>query len=122
MQKKFFIIILSLILSVMSVPLVLADGPTEEVNREKARISGLSEVENIELVGHLGGNVNKVVISGSYAFVGSGTELTILDVSNPTTPVRVGYYAAFANAIRALAIAGNYAYVGDGSQASQGDE
>jgi hypothetical protein len=46
--------------------------------------------KNIELVGHLGGATEAVFAQDSFAYVKIGAEVAVLDISNPTQPVRIG--------------------------------
>ena len=45
---------------------------------------------NIDLVGSIGGRVDAVAVSGNYAYLGEGSSLLVLNVSNPSTPFPVG--------------------------------
>jgi hypothetical protein len=55
-----------------------------------------------------------VEISGSYAYLATGEgSLWVLDISNPTSPVAVGFYDAPGYA-KGVAVSGGYAYVADG--------
>ncbi|MBI5952267.1 MAG: hypothetical protein HY865_11465 [Chloroflexi bacterium] len=47
--------------------------------------------QGLELVGHIGGSVQSVFTTGSYAYVSIGPEIAVLDISNPSHPKRVGY-------------------------------
>ncbi|OGO43487.1 MAG: hypothetical protein A2Z04_07125 [Chloroflexi bacterium RBG_16_57_9] len=49
-----------------------------------------AESRSVDLVSHLGGSVYAVAVQGTTAFVGMGPELTILDISSPSQPRRVG--------------------------------
>ncbi|MFL7791684.1 MAG: LVIVD repeat-containing protein [Anaerolineae bacterium] len=64
----------------------------------------------IELVGHLGGVANAVAAQGSYVYAGFGSELAILDISDPVSPERVGYIV-LPGLVEDLVVAGRYAYV-----------
>jgi hypothetical protein len=74
------------------------------------------DARNVELVGHLGGVTRAVFAQGGYLYVGFGPELAILDVSNPTQPVRVGYTILphVTRWIETLSVSGSYAYVAAG--------
>ena len=41
------------------------------------------QVRGIELVGQIGGETNAVAVQGSYAYVGVGPRLVVVDVSSP---------------------------------------
>ncbi|NUM48831.1 MAG: hypothetical protein HUU38_29350, partial [Anaerolineales bacterium] len=49
------------------------------------------KTKNIEIVGHLGGEVESVVIRGNRAIVDIGPELAIFDISDPADLKRIGY-------------------------------
>jgi hypothetical protein len=65
---------------------------------------------SLELAGHFGGQTDKVALSGNYAYLASGPELTILDVSTPSNPYRAGYALA-PGMIYGLAVQGCYVYI-----------
>ncbi|HET9913270.1 MAG TPA: hypothetical protein VFQ13_15345, partial [Anaerolineales bacterium] len=46
---------------------------------------------NIELIGHVGGEAESVFVRGNIAFVKLGLELAAFDIQNPSDPRRVGY-------------------------------
>jgi len=69
--------------------------------------------EGLELIGHFGGSVESVFTNNSYAYVGVGSELAILDISNPSSPQRIGYYV-LPDKARDIFVDGNYAYVATG--------
>ncbi len=64
--------------------------------------------QNVELVTQLGGPVLAVAATGSYAYIGMGPRLAILDVSNPTL---VGQTDVLPGIVQSVAVAGEYAYV-----------
>lgn len=65
-----------------------------------------------EVLGGAGGGVPTVAISGQRALIGEGTQLTILDISNPTAPVRLGGYTT-REQVQDIEISGTTAYVTD---------
>ena len=70
--------------------------------------------DTLSLIGQWGwGECMAVVVRGNYAFIGNGSLLQVLDISNPKTPqilgqVDVGSY------IFGLVVSGNYAYMTPG--------
>jgi hypothetical protein len=74
-----------------------------------------ADSQNVALVNHIGGNALTVAIQGDYAYVGEGYSLTIVDVSNPVSPTRMGQTFPLARIPRAVDVVGDYAYVADGS-------
>lgn len=51
---------------------------------------GVTHGTNIELVTSVGGRVDAVAVNGNYAYIGEGSSVVVLDVSNPATPFPVG--------------------------------
>jgi hypothetical protein len=69
----------------------------------------------VEFVGHIGGYNNTVAVQGYYAYNGEGPALTILDVSNPSSPTVTGKTDPLPDAVvRGVAVVDNYAYVAGG--------
>jgi hypothetical protein len=65
------------------------------------------------------GLAQAVVVSGNYAYVAAGVGgLIVIDISNPSNPVRVGGLDTLGGAVD-VAVAGNYAYVADGGAGLQ---
>ena len=69
-----------------------------------------SETQGIELAGHIGGAPRAIFGRGNYVYLGLGAELTILDVSNPPYPVRIGY-VVLPDIVQDIYVVGDYAYV-----------
>jgi hypothetical protein len=63
------------------------------------------------VVGHNGGIARNITVRGSYAYFSIGSELAVLDVSDPAHPLRVGQLTLPNAPMDAPAIDGNYAYV-----------
>ena len=72
------------------------------------------EGESIELLAHIGGNVNAMAISESYVFLGEGASLSVVDISSPATPQLVEQ-VLLPDWARDMAVEGDYAYVAAGS-------
>ncbi|MFN8456896.1 MAG: hypothetical protein U0401_19900 [Anaerolineae bacterium] len=72
---------------------------------------------SLSLANHLGGKTNALVIQDNYAYAGFGPELAVLDIANPSRPVRAGYLILSQASgsqpviIEDIAVAGAYAYV-----------
>jgi hypothetical protein len=72
--------------------------------------------QQLEFVSQFGGDCRSVYVQGNYAYIGEGVFLTILDVSVPSAPVRVGrvqlpgLVAGQLNS-GAIQVVGNRAYV-----------
>lgn len=70
--------------------------------------------ENVAVAGHLGGQPKALFIRGTYAYVGMGPELAVLDIATPSRPARVGY-VVLPQSVSDVAVSGSYAYVAAGS-------
>src|SRR5581483_1282944 len=68
---------------------------------------------NIVRVGHLGGQTSRIIVQGSYAYFGRGSDLVIADISTPSQPRRVGKLT-LPDYVGDIAIAGALAYVAAG--------
>ena len=66
---------------------------------------------NPQFVGHLGGEMNTVAISGTLAFMGMGAYLTVIDVSIPLSPTQIGHIMPSSGLVQDIALVGEYAYV-----------
>lgn len=65
----------------------------------------------LEVVGQIGGASRDVAIEGHYAYFGVGPRLWVMDVSDPTRPVTVGYSDVLPAIIMAVDVSGLTAYV-----------
>ncbi len=70
----------------------------------------LVPVVDPEPVGHLGGATEAVFISGTLAYVGNGSELTIMDITDPTDPTEIGAIW-WKEGVSDITVRGSYAYV-----------
>lgn len=68
-------------------------APRHLPQREEVGILPSAISENVEFVGTTGGSVQDVFVQDNYAYVCAGGTLTILDVSAPSNPIKVGYVA-----------------------------
>jgi hypothetical protein len=64
---------------------------------------------DLELVAHIGGLVDAVTVQGNHAYVAIGSELAVLDISNSSNPVRVGY-VPLSYRVENLTVAGDSLY------------
>ncbi|MBI2862472.1 MAG: hypothetical protein HYX89_06610 [Chloroflexi bacterium] len=74
---------------------------------------GQAQSLDVELVCQIGGTTNAVAIQGSYAYIGVGPRLVILDISNPASPVVIGQSPVLPDWVQGVAVSGSYAYVAD---------
>jgi hypothetical protein len=66
----------------------------------------------IDLVGHWGGSVHAVDMGGSYAYVGVGPRLVVVDLSNPAVPARIGQTPPLGHIPTAITLSQSRCYVG----------
>ncbi len=71
---------------------------------------GAERGNGIELVTSLGGRGYGVAVQGNYAYVGEGSSLLVVNISNPSTPALVGRLA-MPGMVMDIALFGQYAYV-----------
>jgi len=77
-------------------------------------IEGHRDTSRLQVVGQVGGPTQAVATQGSYAYVGVGLRLVVLDVSDPAVPQEVGTTAPLPHFIEDVAISGTVAYVAAG--------
>lgn len=71
------------------------------------------QTPNVALA-RIGGPAHAVAVRGTIAYIGMGSRLVILDVSDPARPVFLGRTDLLPEGVRGVAVAGPYAYVADG--------
>lgn len=74
----------------------------------------IDDSHNVELVGHLNQPANVVAVNGDYAYIGVGTVVSVVDISDPTSPITVGQTNVIAGSIHTITINNNRAYVNSG--------
>jgi hypothetical protein len=74
--------------------------------------SGSRELEFVERVGQWGGPSLAVTVCGTTAYLGVGSRLVLLDISDPNDPSVVGRSEPLYGFISDIAVCGDYAYVG----------
>src|SRR5665648_121135 len=72
-----------------------------------------------EITGQIGGPSQGVAIQDNYAYIGVGTRLVVLDISNPANPIKVGNTAALDDLVMDVAVGGTHAYVAAGEAGLQ---
>ncbi|MFO7918974.1 MAG: PQQ-binding-like beta-propeller repeat protein [Anaerolineae bacterium] len=109
MRKRWRLcLVVFLVLLLFSPPLAALTPPT-------VRVQGSLSAENVEFVGHIGGTVLAVALSGDHAYVAAGDGgLRVVDVADPSHPSEVGSCDPPGNAY-GVAVSGNCAYVADGN-------
>jgi hypothetical protein len=68
-------------------------------------------LQNVELIGQIGGGIGGLSVRGDYAYVSVGPRLVILNVSDPARPAVVGQTAALSSSMDDVVVAGDYAYL-----------
>jgi hypothetical protein len=67
---------------------------------------------NLEVVGHIGGQVSAIAMSGNFAYVGQQAEFAVLDITDPARPTRLGSLLFDdQNLISKIVLTGHYAVV-----------
>ncbi len=66
---------------------------------------------HLERFGHIGGTAGTIDVIGSYAFIGEGPRLAILDISEPSTPNVLGKTDPLPSIVREIKVANDVAYV-----------
>nr|QNO45963.1 hypothetical protein EBOGGPCF_00008 [Methanosarcinales archaeon ANME-2c ERB4]QNO46085.1 hypothetical protein FAKCHJAF_00022 [Methanosarcinales archaeon ANME-2c ERB4]QNO48840.1 hypothetical protein LEJCPHKL_00009 [Methanosarcinales archaeon ANME-2c ERB4] len=67
---------------------------------------------NVTFEGHFGGVTYAVTVSGSYAYIGQGTDFVVLGISSPASPIELGRVMT-SDMVYDVALSGDYAYVAD---------
>lgn len=62
--------------------------------------------------GQFGGSVSTIATHGNYAYVGQGSRLVIVDISNPAYPVMVGKSDLFNSLVGPVVVNAGYLYIG----------
>ncbi|MCL7455494.1 MAG: hypothetical protein M8467_20860, partial [Anaerolineae bacterium] len=120
-MKTRFSSILALTLSLAllsSVSGVSAQPPAPSLpayQEEAARgVAAEQYAHDVQVVGQLGGTTLAVTVEGNLAYAGVGPRLVILDISDPTQPVRTGQSAPLPEIVERIKVVGSLAYVADG--------
>ena len=107
------------LLAVLTASLILAGQDVQPMRALARSVTPYSTTDGesadavppVEFVGHIGGAVGAVHVAGNRAYVGIGTELAVLDVSDPARPRRMGSVVLPAE-IESVTLDDHYAYVG----------
>jgi len=73
-----------------------------------------SPAATVQVLGQAGGPTQGVAVQGSYAYIGIGPRLAVVNIADPYNPRIVGYTNPFPDFINAVAVRGSYAYVAGG--------
>ena len=86
--------------------------PQQKTDLMRSTVSGNSE--NMTLLGRWPyGPCNAVFVEGDYAYIGNGAVMTILDISDPASPVQVGEIET-PGVVRDIHVSHHHAFVADG--------
>ena len=103
-----FLLIASLML-IMNSSNVLAQLPSIDPLENDRMANAQQQAQNVLLQSQVGGTPGGVAFQGSYAYVGVGPRLVIMNVSNPAQPVFVGQTDLLPSRVFDVAVAGDYA-------------
>ena len=79
-----------------------------------ATYAGVDTGTPLQVDAQIGGNTSAVAVAGGLLYLGIGTRIEVLDVSEPSRPLRVGSSAPLPEQPSAIAVASGYAFVADG--------
>ena len=68
----------------------------------------------LELVSQVGGTVTDTIVQDSFAYIGKGARLVILDIADPAQPKVAGASSEMPDIVQGLAVNAQYAYIADG--------
>jgi len=92
-----------------------AIGPAGGLADTAFSTSVTANAENVEFVGHIGGQTYAVAVQGKYAYIGEGYSVTVLDISDPASPTVVGRTPLLPGVVQGIAVTGGHAYVANDS-------
>ena len=84
-------------------------APTRTVGRSVSLAPAAPSSQGLSFAGHVGGMPQAVTVNGTYLYAGLGSELTILDIADPTAPSQAG--RILLGMIQKLVVVDNRLYV-----------
>ncbi len=81
---------------------------------EPAR-AATAEPADWQMIGQAGGPTQGIAVQGSYAYIGAGPRLAVVDISDPAKLQRVGESSVLGDLVWGVTIGGAYAYVAAGT-------
>lgn len=111
-QPKLFLLLTTFVILVFAAAAAEAKSLSTPSQPIKGSDQPLPIAQNVELVKHEGGWVSNISIAASHLYIGIGSELRILDVSNPANPSPAGSLI-LDQTIGHVYATGNYVYVGN---------
>ncbi|MGB9880958.1 MAG: LVIVD repeat-containing protein, partial [Anaerolineae bacterium] len=91
-----------------------ANLPESEEAKPITKQGSTQQTCNVKLVSQVGGAFYAADVQGNYAYLGMGSYLAVLDISNPSNPRLLSRTGPFPDIVRGIAVFGEYAYVADG--------
>ena len=84
-------------------------APTRTVGRSVSLAPAAPSSQGLSVAGHVGGMPQAVTVNATYLYAGLGSELTILDIADPTAPSQAG--RILLGMIQKLVVVDNRLYV-----------
>lgn len=100
---------LALVRLLVTLALLFPTYPSGQVPTNAAPAS--PQADAIQLLTHAGGSLLEVALQGNYAYLGHGTRLAVLDVTDPTQPALLGQSQHLTSTISSIVMSGTLAYV-----------
>ena len=76
----------------------------------------LSSAWLVKPIGQFGGSVGPIAVQANYAYIGQGSRLVIVDISDSAHPILAGKSESFSTLVSHVEVSGNYAYVSTRSE------
>ncbi|MFO7679301.1 MAG: hypothetical protein R6X34_04570, partial [Chloroflexota bacterium] len=89
---------------------VIHVGVMAQGSGNQATPAQVSQADAVQILNQVGGSVNGVVVSGTYAYVGTGPRVQIFDVQQPDAPLFVGETAVLPQMVGYLDVSGSKVY------------
>lgn len=85
------------------------------INHQPVSLQSTQTFSNVEFVAQIGGPIGPGAVQGNYAYVGVGTHVLILNISDPSQPTVVGQTGMMPDLVSHVTVSGTHAYVADGN-------
>ncbi len=110
-----------LTLALLLLPLVIGGLAFGKItaSAESSTPASPQETSLLTPAGHFGGLVDATAAANGYAYIGSGAQILVYDVSTPDAPVQVGASPILAGTVRDIEISGTYLYAALGDAGVQ---
>jgi len=116
-------LLFSCIIVLLAVILIAVQGISKSFAAAIVASASLNDANNITFIGHLGGQqttsypgsrLDTIALQSDYLYIAEGTQMTVIDVSNPATPTLVAALQ-FLDTVTAITIHDQYVYLTAGS-------